>query len=877
MEGKWIRRWKILASAGFLTASAGLLPSTESLAVFDESLAVHIKTDDIEDSVLVIGTHLIYLGALTDQLYETAVTSAGDSAQGNIYYKSEFSDHRWYLLDGSGALSDIKKDEKAVDKSVIESLYMTHYTKADGITYDLRTGNAVNAFDITDPYDFLEIPELRPLADQYSNLLKSGESGGIIDLLKEFFETETDEEEVKERNKTVEMLYHSYIRLLSGGGDLKDQKEALYSVMEKADDERRGKVLERARSLLNGVGETAASMQGQDEISGIIQECLIDMELNISEQKEDEKDTAVLSQAEKQLAQEVTEAAENEDDGKLKESLNKYTCLTDLTKGRYQNQEELLDFLNETLIPIAVKCYEENGDKVAEEQLKLFREMKENLEAGQDGAGQEEADVEKLENQLDELKEQRLEALGEQNLEEGQELKEQMSSIQKQIEELGGGTEKKERFKELERTAAESIEEGQAGLTALDAGIEAYSVLGAAWPKETKNSLEIVYKEVQKASEQESLESPENGEEASDNYERALSRIEEILEQCRQSLTQESKNKKMLEILDTAGGMKLDGENPRKDASGILGLAIYNGQAQAVEPGKKGTGGTGAGGTGGSETGSGGTGSGGTGAGGIGSGGTGDSGTGAGGTGGSETGSGGTGGSGTGTGGTGAGGAANSGDKTNGTGSSGNGTDSTGGSGTGSGGTGGSETGSGGAGSSGTGQEEAGPGDGTQGSDGAEEPAGENEAVSAMIEEKALGFAGGTDGVAGYIFKTEIDTRAGETETYVPADVLADFIHFRYIWNRKQKQVILARGNTFYRFEAFSDIVEKEGDKTEELSADVRFSKVLYIPAEYVMQEFDCQIYKIAGTDYIVLADKEILKEAEEIAGTLSDWEERGR
>ena len=698
METNRIRKWKFLASTGFLIIFVSLVPGAESRAVFDESRAVHIRADDIEDSVLVIGTHLIHMGALTDQLYETAVTSAGESAQGNIYYKSEFSGHSWYLLDGTEALSDIKKDEKAVDKSVIESLYMTHYTKADGITYDLRTGEAVSIFDITDPYDFREIPELRVLADRYSNLLESGETGGITELLREFFETETGEEEVKEGNRASEMLYHSYIRLLSEGGDIKDQKEALYSVMEKADKERRGKVLQRAQNLLKGVGEAAASMQGQDEISGIIQECLADMEISISDKQEDEKDSVVLSRAEKELALEVTEAAENEDDGALAESLKKFACLMALTEGSFQNQQELLDFLKDTIIPLAVKCYEENRDTVTEEQLKLFREMKDNLEAGDRKDTQE--------------------------------------------------TPKKEKFKELEDSAAESIEEGEAGLTALDADIEAYSVMGTIWPEETRESLETVYKGVQKAGGQESLTSPVDGEEVSDNYKSRLSRIGEILEQCRDSLTQESRNKEMLEILDTAGGIKLDGKNPEKDASGLLGLAIYNGQARAVET---------------------------------------DTGT----------------------------------------------------------------------------QED--------------EEEGVNNAVGAMIEEKALGLAQGEEGAPGFIFKADKDIRAGGEATYVPADILAEFTHYRYIWNRKQKQAILAKGGSFYRFEAFSHIVEREGDKKDELPVDVRFRKVLYIPAEYVMQEFDCQIYKIAGTDYIVLADKEILKEAEDIAETLSNREERGR
>ena len=58
--------------------------------VFDESQAVRYQeytaSHTIEDATLYIGTYLIYVQALTDELYEKALESASDSNQMTVYY-----------------------------------------------------------------------------------------------------------------------------------------------------------------------------------------------------------------------------------------------------------------------------------------------------------------------------------------------------------------------------------------------------------------------------------------------------------------------------------------------------------------------------------------------------------------------------------------------------------------------------------------------------------------------------------------------------------------------------------------------------------------------------------------------------------------------
>ncbi|MDO4531659.1 MAG: hypothetical protein Q4C06_06720, partial [Bacillota bacterium] len=62
---------------------------------------------------------------------------------------------------------------RVVENSEIEALNMTHHTKSDGITYDLRTGKSVSVFDIKDPYDLESMEELKPIKMQYDMLVQN--------------------------------------------------------------------------------------------------------------------------------------------------------------------------------------------------------------------------------------------------------------------------------------------------------------------------------------------------------------------------------------------------------------------------------------------------------------------------------------------------------------------------------------------------------------------------------------------------------------------------------------------------------------------------------------------------------------------------------
>ena len=124
--------------------------------------SVQMQDSQIENATLVIGSHLIHISALTDELYQTALESANEFNQPQMYYKSELAGGAWFEISDATSIADITTSGSPVSKSVIESLPFTHKTGSDGITIDLRTGKAVSVFDISNPYDLRTMEELEP-------------------------------------------------------------------------------------------------------------------------------------------------------------------------------------------------------------------------------------------------------------------------------------------------------------------------------------------------------------------------------------------------------------------------------------------------------------------------------------------------------------------------------------------------------------------------------------------------------------------------------------------------------------------------------------------------------------------------------------------
>ena len=262
---KYLNKKRITAVVAALLAVVVLvtgIPAIQAWAVFDESTAVRFSTykssHTIEDSVLFIGTHLIHLQALTDELYEKAVQSQSDSEQGEVYYKSELADGTWYNISDASGLSAITTDGTPVPESELDDLYVSYYTGADGLTKDAKSGNVVCIFDDPDPYDLMKMTELEPVRRMYEEKYVATSSDDrsfkyLRDALNSFFAQSVRSETTNEYDRMLKNLQKCYESFCTAKMD--EDAQVIMTLMEGIDAARRVEVFQK---LMEG-GETAAA------------------------------------------------------------------------------------------------------------------------------------------------------------------------------------------------------------------------------------------------------------------------------------------------------------------------------------------------------------------------------------------------------------------------------------------------------------------------------------------------------------------------------------------------------------------------------------------------------------------------------------------
>lgn len=166
-----IKVMAVLLAAGAL-AFYGAHYSAE--AVFDEDAAVRYEDfaaeHTVEESSLFIGTYLLHIQGLTDELYEKAEESANDSGQWDRFYKSELAGGAWTDITNAVGLQDIAGAGTIVDESELADLWVTHYMGSDGILRDAKTFKQVSLFENPCPYELYDLTELDPLRMQYDSI-----------------------------------------------------------------------------------------------------------------------------------------------------------------------------------------------------------------------------------------------------------------------------------------------------------------------------------------------------------------------------------------------------------------------------------------------------------------------------------------------------------------------------------------------------------------------------------------------------------------------------------------------------------------------------------------------------------------------------------
>lgn len=260
-NNKKIGKIKIIAIVAAVLTISG---ATLVFAVPDESNSVHIDASEIENSTLIIGSHLIYLGSMNDQVYDIAEKSAEEWNQHSTYYKSEIAGGIWYEITEAQSLADITSEGRIVDEKEIEELWMTHHTKSDGITYDLRTGTSISVFDIDDPYNLEDMEELEPIKLQYDTLLQTEDPSDTnerdILYIEEVYKKERKTDVTNEMDQNLDALQAYYENLMHTDAEAA-KSDMVMTVMEKIDSARRAEVLE---ALTESELETMSKVIGRE-------------------------------------------------------------------------------------------------------------------------------------------------------------------------------------------------------------------------------------------------------------------------------------------------------------------------------------------------------------------------------------------------------------------------------------------------------------------------------------------------------------------------------------------------------------------------------------------------------------------------------------
>lgn len=346
--------------------------------------SVHMQDSQIENSTLIIGSHLIHISALTDELYQIAQESANEFNQSQIYYKSELAEGTWFEISEASSIADITQSGTPVSKNVIEGLEFTHQTKSDGITIDLRTGQTVSIFDINNPYDLRTMEELEPLRLQFQILQEKtdkNESDQIyLRMVQSFFDKDIQNDVTRDYDFSLQSL-ESYKNGLSSREKPSQWKEKTEEIMISVDAYRRVESLTKLAEYLDdlendasGMGASNQKESSSDEtaesvpvdfiinsdIVSAIGDCIKNVEQSISsyEAKKiaDSGDT-VAAQTEYRYSQELISRAREQDTPGCDSIMEMLCNLQNILDGVISDQDSELNTLTSDLVSAAFAKY----------------------------------------------------------------------------------------------------------------------------------------------------------------------------------------------------------------------------------------------------------------------------------------------------------------------------------------------------------------------------------------------------------------------------------------------------------------------------------------------------------------------------------------
>ena len=251
--------------------------------------AVKVNDTEIEKSSLIIGSYIIHLNGLTDDVFYMAKESANEFSQANMYYKSELADGKWFDVTSASSLEDIISEGMPIEREEIEQLNFTHKVSSTGEVTDLRYGYRISAFDVKAPYSLWDLEELKALKTQYELIsekkIKTDSDKKNMEMIQSFYEKSIRTSKTDQYDDIITGL-ERYKNVLPGRGKPTTWIEEVQKVMKHTDALRRVEAFQilaaNLEILLNDIsGQENSSVEEEGETEEeMTEEEMIDFYVN---------------------------------------------------------------------------------------------------------------------------------------------------------------------------------------------------------------------------------------------------------------------------------------------------------------------------------------------------------------------------------------------------------------------------------------------------------------------------------------------------------------------------------------------------------------------------------------------------------------------
>lgn len=305
-----------------------------------------IAATDFPDKTIIIGTHAIYLDALTDTHYEVATASSNTGTQYNVYFKSDINSGTWYDITSSSQVIEITTtNSNIVTNQVIDALPLTHYTDATGKTIEFSSGEQVYLSDVDSPDSPRDMSEMEALLSQetlQSGLKDAAEDDDEEDIyaakLASIKRVLADFTSVEAMEKTEQL--HAMEDAAVGGDMSLDEKNTLMTLIGTLQDERDALYYEEVETRILAELEVLDYVDASD-LMDTYNEILSNMtEISASLGADSSSNTAY-AEAEEALTEAMLAAATSGDTGAMADALAELELLEFLENGGLLTGEQL--------------------------------------------------------------------------------------------------------------------------------------------------------------------------------------------------------------------------------------------------------------------------------------------------------------------------------------------------------------------------------------------------------------------------------------------------------------------------------------------------------------------------------------------------------